>query len=150
MRNLLSGLVLDTSLNTAFAQDLPRWSDAQQLFLLQRLAEPAEGEAGDSHVPTLLTPVGGATWTGSTVTLSFQPLAGYTGNYLVRLHDEQWDGRQAVGFQHDATAHYLCLSTKQTSVTVPVRAGHTYRWWVHKPNFSAAVARFSRSKYTRS
>ncbi|MBM4093769.1 MAG: right-handed parallel beta-helix repeat-containing protein, partial [Planctomycetes bacterium] len=143
MRNLLSGLVLNANLDVAFARNLAPSSGAQQLVLPQRLAEPAEGEAGNSHVPAVLGPLDGTTWTGSTVTLSFQPLAGYTGNYYVRLHDEQWDGRQAVGFRHDATAHYLCLSTKQTSITVPVRAGHTYRWWVHKPGFPAAGARFN-------
>jgi hypothetical protein len=136
-----------TGLGGMFAS-APSWdsavaADAARPRLPQPPAMAAEGEAADQNIPLLLTPAHGAALGTQSVTLSFQPLAGYTGNYLVRLHDEQWNGKQAAGFQHDATAHYLCLSTRQTSITVPVLPGHTYRWWVHKPYFPAAASRFS-------
>ena len=103
-------------------------------------SKPPDPEA--PHVPVLLSPSDGTLVSTSTVTLSFQPLADYVGDYFVRLDDQQWDGEQAAGFQHDSRAYYLCLLTKQTSVTVPVRTGHTYRWWVNKPDFDAAEATF--------
>ncbi len=95
------------------------------------------------NIPALVSPLNEANVNTSTITLEFQPLPGYSGPYLVRLHDVQWDGRQAAGFKHDSTAHYLSISTNSTRVTVPVRPGATYRWWVHKPYFAADVRTFS-------
>lgn len=77
------------------------------------------------------------------VTLRFQPPDGYVGAYLVRLDDQRWDGFQATGFEHDSAGYYLSVTTQQISVTVPVRAGHAYRWWVQRPGLPAAEATFS-------
>ena len=76
-------------------------------------------------------------------TLRFQPLPGYGGPYMVRLHDLHWDGRQAPGFQHDTNQHYLSIATTSTEIKVPVEPGETYGWWVSKPGLPAAGARFS-------
>ncbi len=96
-----------------------------------------------TNVPQLLGPQEGSVVPSASVTLEFQPIAGYTGTYFLRLHDTNWDGRQAPGFNHDASAHYLCLLTDQTRVTVPVKPGASYIWWVHHPDSEVAVGRFS-------
>ncbi len=90
-----------------------------------------------------MAPFSGSVLETTSVTLEFEPVAGYTGKYLVRLHDLNWDGKQAPGFQHDSNVHYLSLATYATSITVPVKAGASYRWWVHQPNGEAASAAFT-------
>ena len=49
--------------------------------------------------PVLVSPLHGTKINSSSVTLEFKPLPGYSGPYLVRLHDSQWNGQQAPGFQ---------------------------------------------------
>ena len=51
--------------------------------------------------------------------------------------------QQADGFEHDSTLHYLSISTKETSISVPVEPGESYSWWVHKPRAPAASANFT-------
>ncbi len=75
--------------------------------------------------------------------LTWKPLPGYTGPYMVRLHDTQWNGQQAPGFQHDCKVHYVCVITTATQLSVPVRPGGEYQWWVHKPYYDAAKASFT-------
>ena len=99
--------------------------------------------AASPDTPQIISPDNGTVVDTATVTLTFQPVAGYTGRYYVRLHDLNWDGTQAPGFHHDATAHYLCVITSSTSITVPVKAGASYKWWVHKPTGTADVAAFT-------
>ena len=96
----------------------------------------------------MVTPLDGAVIDGPSVTLEFEPLPGYTGNYLVRLDDANWDGRQASGFRHDSSIHYLSINTKSTQITLPVEAGENYTWWVHKPGFEAARSTRRRSSFT--
>lgn len=103
----------------------------------------AENDTPSLDTPTLVSPLEGDLIESQSVTLEFEPLPGYTGNYLVRLHDANWDGRQASGFQHDSTLHYLSISTKSTRITLPVKPGASYRWWVHKPGLPAASAKFT-------
>ncbi|MBI1247007.1 hypothetical protein GC197_04080 [bacterium] len=100
-----------------------------------------EGEASD--VPTINSPLEGDVVQGTTVTLSFNEISGYNGNYLVRLDDNNWDGTQASGFNHDCNSLYLCVSTTEKEITVPVIPGHSYRWWVHQPDHSAGGASFT-------
>ncbi len=97
----------------------------------------------DPNIPLLLNPPADATVDTAEVTLQFDPIPGYSGRYFVRLDDTQWDGTQAAGFQHDCQVHYLCVATSSTSVTVPVRPGADYRWWVHLPDSEVATAEFS-------
>ena len=99
--------------------------------------------APSSDSPGMLSPLQDEIVTGRSVTLKFAPLPGYTGKYMVRLHDMHWDGRQASGFQHDSKLHYLSIATTSTEITVPVEPGETYTWWAHKPGFPANAARFS-------
>ena len=101
------------------------------------------GVGGDPNIPELLGPTGGTTVTTPSVTLEFKPLPGYSGPYMVRLHDLQWNGQQAPGFRHDSSLHYLSVLTSANRISVPVRPGAEYRWWVHKPDASAAKATFS-------
>ena len=95
------------------------------------------------NVPQLLTPLSGTVLDTASATLSFAPLPGYTGKYLVRLHDLNWDGKQAIGFQHDSNLHYLSIATYDTNITIPVKPGASYKWWVHQPTGEAARASFS-------
>ena len=104
---------------------------------------PVAPPAPSPDVPTMISPLAGTVVTGASVTLKFEPLPGYTGDYLVRLDDDHWNGRQATGFVHDSTLHYLSITTKSTEVTLPVEPGESYRWWVHKPGFPAARAAFT-------
>ncbi len=124
----------------------PGFAAAGARFSVAADSTPPAPPTPSSDIPILVSPQQGDVIDGPTVTLEFEPLPGYTGNYLVRLHDSQWDGRQATGFQHDSTLHYLSISTKSTRITLPVEAGKEYRWWVHKPGFSAARATFSTSE----
>ena len=101
----------------------------------------AEGESSD--VPALVSPLQDTVVDGATVTLKFEPLQGYSGPYMVRLSDTHWNGRQAPGFTHDTNQHYLSIATTSTQITVPVEPGEVYGWWVHKPGYPAAGARFS-------
>jgi hypothetical protein len=118
----------------------PNFTAAKAAFTVEKSADtPIESP----HIPVMVSPLNGTNVNTASVTLEFKPLAGYSGPYLVRLHDLDWNGQQAPGFKHDSTAHYLSITTTSTRVTVPVRPGATYRWWVHKPNYSAAPAIFS-------
>ncbi len=118
----------------------PLFPAAQAIFSVDKGSAPPPVSP---NVPALVGPLPGATVDSTSVTLEFQPLPGYTGKYLVRLDDPQWNGQQAPGFQHDCNVHYLCIATTSTRVTVPIRPGAQYKWWVHKPNFPAAIAPFS-------
>ena len=118
----------------------PNFSAAKAAFTVDKTTD---APPTSPNIPVLVSPLGGTNITTPSVTLEFKPLAGYSGPYMVRLHDTQWNGQQAPGFQHDSTVHYLSITTTSTRVTVPVRPGATYRWWVHKPNFAAAQATFS-------
>ena len=76
-------------------------------------------------------------------TLAWQPIPDYNGPYLVRVDDPNWDGAQAPGFTHDCAIHYLCVTTSQHELTVPVQPGAEYSWWVHTPGRDAAISSFS-------
>ncbi|MBA2116814.1 hypothetical protein HOV93_40060 [Planctomycetes bacterium FF15] len=97
----------------------------------------------DPDIPIILSPEDNIEINDANVTLEFAPVAGYNNNYLVRLEVENWDGVQAPGFNHDCNVHYLCISTDDTSLSVPVDLGQEYHWWVHKPDFDAAHSNFS-------
>ncbi|WP_207399382.1 hypothetical protein, partial [Bremerella alba] len=62
------------------------------------------------------------------MTLEFQPVADYAGNYLVRLQPTGWDGTQANGFTHESTDYYLDIVTSSTQITVPIEPGQSYQW----------------------
>ncbi len=43
---------------------------------------------------------------------------------------------------HDSRVHYLSIATTQTSITVPLKPGSLYMWWVHIPGEEARTAEF--------
>ena len=107
------------------------------------VASGATPSAPSTDTPTILSPLANDVLTQASVTLKFAPLPGYSGPYMVRLHDAHWDGRQAAGFQHDSTLHYLSIVTTSTEITVPVEPGETYSWWVHKPGLRGVATSFT-------
>ena len=62
-----------------------------------RLNADAEGESSNPHVPVLVGPTTGSVLAESRAVLTWKPLPGYTGPYMVRLHDTQWNGQQRRG-----------------------------------------------------
>ena len=86
--------------------------------------------------PTSLSPTSGTTFPNTTksVTLSWGAVSG-AASYAVRANDNMdatlRDARNNCG----AVPHYLCVNNlTTTSISVPVRAGHGYTWWVHAVN----------------
>lgn len=100
--------------------------------------------------PTILSPANGAVVTNTlnTVTISWGAVSGATG-YAVRMIDNQdssiRDSRNSSG------CAYLCIDTYAgTSITMNVRTGHTYSFWIHSragtgsypgPSWSSSNAR---------
>ncbi len=106
-------------------------------------APDPEPPPAEVTIPQVVYPAEGAVIEGPSVRLEFTPVTDYQGNYLVRLHDKQWDGTQAAGFDNDCTRHYLCITTDATQIDVPVETGTDYVWWVHTPGGTATSANFS-------
>ncbi len=80
------------------------------------------------------------------VTLSWLPVTG--AKYAVRASDETDPSLRDPRNNCANDYHYLCVNNlTATSITLPVRVGHTYNWWVHAvrdTQFSAAaIAGFS-------
>ncbi|MFN3152544.1 hypothetical protein [Bremerella sp.] len=117
-------------------------ADSATFSIGQGDGTPPPPPPADPNIPVIIGPKDNTQIATANVTLEFTALANYNGNYLVRLQPADWNGQQASGFNHDCNVHYLCISTSETSVTVPVEPDQSYHWWVHRPNFSASEADF--------
>ena len=88
--------------------------------------------------PTILSPVSGVVVTNNLnkVTISWSAAAGATG-YAVRMTDNQ-DGTIRDS-RNSAGCAYVCIdSYTGTSITMNVRTGHTYSFWIHSRAGSGA------------
>ncbi len=95
-----------------------------------QVTPPAPFNLSPANNTTLAIPI-----TQPNVTLSWGSVCGAT-SYAVRADDltepsVPRDPRNNCG----VSTHYLCVNgVAGTSISLPVKAGHRYRWWVHAVN----------------
>lgn len=120
----------------AYADDAGRFAESNetnnQMTITVGTATTTTTSTSGFVPPTILSPAAGASIVNSTnkVTVSWTAVAGATGGYHVRMADNQdsaiRDSRNTSG------CTYVCIDKYQgTQITMDVRSGHTYHFWIH-------------------
>ena len=83
--------------------------------------------------PTISSPANGAVVTNklNKVTVSWGAVSGAAGGYAVRLNNDT-DNNATRDSRNNCVPHQVCINGyKGTSITMNVKSGHKYRFWIH-------------------